>query len=245
MIFFIPIILQALLIIHVYKTGRDRFWIFILIFVPFAGGLAYLAVAILPDLVHSSSVKAAHQNINKAISPNRELELLQSKAARTPTLENIRALGEEYLRRGNYGSAIDSFKQCLQGPFSDNVPVMTKLAWAYYESNQLEAADTLLNEIIQIQQDDQTAEVFMLHGNIKNKLGDFQNAEESFQAAAHKSSDLKYKFKYGKYLSDRGEVERANVIFHQIFLSYETMPAYSRKFNRKWINLVKDEIKKT
>jgi hypothetical protein len=43
-----PLALQLLLIIHVIKTGRNTLWIFLLIFVPLVGGLAYLIVEVLP-----------------------------------------------------------------------------------------------------------------------------------------------------------------------------------------------------
>jgi len=35
-------LLQLLCIIHVVRTGREQFWIYIIIFVPIAGGVAYL-----------------------------------------------------------------------------------------------------------------------------------------------------------------------------------------------------------
>jgi len=41
--------IQILLIIHVLKTGRDRYWIWLLLFLPLIGGIAYLVVEIIPE----------------------------------------------------------------------------------------------------------------------------------------------------------------------------------------------------
>ena len=41
--------IQLLLIIHVLKTGRDRYWIWLLLFLPLIGGVAYLVVEIIPE----------------------------------------------------------------------------------------------------------------------------------------------------------------------------------------------------
>jgi hypothetical protein len=53
----IPLLLQALLIIHVIKTGRSTSWIYLLIFIPVAGGIAYLVVEVLPDLFNPRRYK--------------------------------------------------------------------------------------------------------------------------------------------------------------------------------------------
>src|SRR5688572_1932097 len=42
-------VLQLALIIHVYKTGRPFWWIYILFIAPAIGGIAYLLLELLPD----------------------------------------------------------------------------------------------------------------------------------------------------------------------------------------------------
>ena len=55
----LPYIIQALLIVHVIKTGRNQLWIWVLLFVPVGGGLAYLAVEIIPELFRSRTAQRA------------------------------------------------------------------------------------------------------------------------------------------------------------------------------------------
>ena len=42
-------LIQLALIIHVLKTGRSRYWILMLLFMPAIGGLAYLVIEIIPE----------------------------------------------------------------------------------------------------------------------------------------------------------------------------------------------------
>ena len=42
--FIFSIVLQVLLIVHCIKTGRNTIWIWVLVFLSYAGILAYLAV---------------------------------------------------------------------------------------------------------------------------------------------------------------------------------------------------------
>ncbi|MEJ0008406.1 MAG: hypothetical protein WDM77_19110 [Steroidobacteraceae bacterium] len=49
----LPIILEVLLVIHVLKTGRNTLWIWLIIFLPMAGGIAYVIVELIPELSRS------------------------------------------------------------------------------------------------------------------------------------------------------------------------------------------------
>lgn len=243
--FLLPILLQVLLIIHVVKTGRDRFWIYILVFIPLAGGIAYFIIEILPDILRSSATRNTVQEVSRAMNPNKEFEAVSRRAEMSPTVENISLLGLEHLKRKNYTEAEACFKRCLNGPFSDSIPIMTNLAETYYASGQFGEAETLLNEITTLQGEDVTAEIMLLHGNVKAALGNYEAADSLLRQAASRASDLKYKYWYGRFLSQRGDSARANDFYNQILISYENMPKYSRKFNRRWVDLVKQELQKT
>ena len=46
---FLSILVQAGLIVHVIKTGRNMLWIWAIALLPLVGSLAYVAVEVLPD----------------------------------------------------------------------------------------------------------------------------------------------------------------------------------------------------
>ena len=53
----LPIILTVLLIIHVIRTGRNTLWIWLIIFLPLAGGIAYTIVELIPELSRSRTLR--------------------------------------------------------------------------------------------------------------------------------------------------------------------------------------------
>jgi hypothetical protein len=63
----VPIIIQVLLIIHVIRTGRNQLWIWVLLFLPLAGGIAYLAVEIVPQLFRSRTAQRTARGLKKAM----------------------------------------------------------------------------------------------------------------------------------------------------------------------------------
>jgi len=42
-------LVQIALVVHVLKTGRNRYWIMMLLFMPLIGGIAYLVIELLPE----------------------------------------------------------------------------------------------------------------------------------------------------------------------------------------------------
>jgi hypothetical protein len=239
----IPIIIQILLLIHVAKTGRDRFWIYILIFIPIAGGVAYIFVELLPEFFNSRTIRVAHSNLNQVMAPDKEFDILKSRVALSPTFENSKMLGDEYLKRKNYSEAIELYTSCLEGIYSEDIDVMFKLAKAFYGFTKYESAISILSNISSIQKDNIRPDVLLMHAEIEYKLGNLSRASELFQSAANRGSDFEYQYRYGKFLLESGDTSQANIQFQQIMDMYATLPSYSRKQNRKWINLVNEEIR--
>ncbi len=53
--FVLSLVIQALLIIHVIKTGRNTIWIWVLALLSYAGVIAYVAAELIPELLRSRS----------------------------------------------------------------------------------------------------------------------------------------------------------------------------------------------
>ena len=65
----LPIILEVLLVIHVIKTGRNTLWIWLIIFLPMAGGIAYFIVELLPEILRSRTLQATRRSVKLALDP--------------------------------------------------------------------------------------------------------------------------------------------------------------------------------
>ena len=61
--------IQLALIIHVLKTGRSKYWILMLIFMPLIGGLAYLVIELLPEFTGSIKGQRAVRTVKQQWPP--------------------------------------------------------------------------------------------------------------------------------------------------------------------------------
>ena len=84
--------IQALLIVHCLKTGRNTLWIWVLMLLPLAGPLAYLVVEVLPELSRSRGATRAARGMRRVIDPGRDLRRLE------PGLQQPRDLVRDHAR---------------------------------------------------------------------------------------------------------------------------------------------------
>jgi hypothetical protein len=148
MIFAIAIqLLQLLLIIHMIKTHQESFWLYLLIFVPGIGGLAYLIVVVLPDLRTSRHTRQVVQKIDQRVRTNRRLKELEQTLAIADTVANRINLADAYMEHGNYTQAVDYYQQCLQGIFKNDRTITTKLLRALFYAAQYEQALALAHRL--------------------------------------------------------------------------------------------------
>ena len=103
----LPILFQVALVIHIVKTGRNTLWIWLVIFVPLVGGLAYFAVEILPELMGSRSAKRAASGLRKTVDPHRDLRQASQQLAVNDSVDSRRRVADQLLERGRFQEAMD------------------------------------------------------------------------------------------------------------------------------------------
>ncbi len=67
-------------IVHGIKTGRNQIWIWVLVLLPYAGILAYVAAELLPELLNSRTTRRTMRDVKKALNPEADLRQLAQRA---------------------------------------------------------------------------------------------------------------------------------------------------------------------
>ena len=103
----ISLIIQIALVVHIVKTGRNMTWVFIVIFVPLVGSIAYFIVELLPELSGTRTARSLKRNISEAVDPNKDFKSASQRLALADTVQNSMTLAAECLARGKYGQCFD------------------------------------------------------------------------------------------------------------------------------------------
>ena len=234
-IFMLPMIVQALFIIHVIKTGRSTSWIYLLVFLPFAGGIAYLVVELIPSMFNRRSVDRAVESIGDFWRPGGRIERMEDLALHSPTFKNVSALGDTYLDLGRYADAARVYRGCLKPPFENNDVYLYKLAFAYYKRVEFEKADEVMEKISLIGLGKLKAQEKLLRGKIFEGMERWDDAKKFYHDASLKSSDLSYRFEYGLYLKRTGDLQGSKVEFDEVSNLFRRLP---RAFQRQYRDMM-------
>ena len=139
----LSIVIQAGLIVHVIKTGRNQLWIWVLILVPGGvGALAYLAVEILPDLLRSRTAQRTARGLRRAMDPGAQLRRYEDEARVTGNVAARQRYAAELARHQRYDEAIAQYTQALSGLYEHDPDLMLGLAQAQFAKGDARAART-------------------------------------------------------------------------------------------------------
>ncbi|MBN1520086.1 MAG: hypothetical protein JW923_08350 [Spirochaetales bacterium] len=143
----VPYAIQLLCLIHVIKTGRDSYWIWIIIIIPYAGGLAYMLIELLPSLVSSNRIRGLAGSLMDSFNPGRKLADARQQAAFTPSQGNKLQYADALAIHGEWGKALDLYTSCRTGIFKDDPELCYKVALALHRLGRHAEALTELDRL--------------------------------------------------------------------------------------------------
>ena len=105
---FLDIAIAIFFAVHAVRTGRQMYWIMILIIAPFLGSLIYFFAEYLPEIRHSNVARKSARVVKSIVDPNRELRearlgVRTHAHRRQPLAPGRGAAGARRLRRGGAG----------------------------------------------------------------------------------------------------------------------------------------------
>jgi hypothetical protein len=132
----VPIAIQVVSVIHIMRTGRDRTWIYVVVFLPLVGSIAYFIVEILPDLISGRSARKVRTEVARIVNPGGKLRGLQTRLDFSPTVENRMALAKACAETGEYVKAAELYRDCLDGIYKDDPHIMSRLSRSLQSSGE-------------------------------------------------------------------------------------------------------------
>ncbi len=159
----LPLVVQALLIVHVIKTGRNQIWIWVLALLSYAGIIAYVAAELLPELLNSRATRRTVRGVKKALDPEAQLRQLAQRAEIGGGVDARQRHAEELLRLGRHEEAVEEYRRTLQGLYEHDPNLMLGLARAQFGARQPAEARTTLDALIRHNPDFRSADGHLLY----------------------------------------------------------------------------------
>ena len=243
MIFFLlHLLIQALLIVHVIRTGRNTMWIWAIGLLPAAGPLAYVAVEILPELFRSRGARRASSRVKRMLDPDKALREASAAVEVSSNVDARRKLAEQLFQRGEFARAIEVCTQGLRGVFEHEPTLLLGLARAQFAAGHFSEARDALARLRQHNTGLESPEVGLLYARCLQGAGDLAEAEREYAAIAPAYPGAEARLRYAQLLKHMGKSQEAQSLLRDLLQSAKVAPSHYRRAQAEWLRLAEREL---
>ena len=235
-ILILSIAIQAGLIIHVIKTGRNQIWIWVLALLSYAGIIAYVAVEIIPDLFRSRTAQRTARGFKNVLDPQADLRRYENEARLTGNVASKQRYAEELSRRGRHDEAIAQFREALTGLYEHDPNLMLGIARTQFAKGDAAAARTTLDDLIRLNPDFRSPDGHLLYARALEAEGNFKKALEEYQTLAPSYPGAEAAVRYAQLLQSQGRREEAQKVARELLEQSRIAPAHYRRAQRTWLD---------
>jgi hypothetical protein len=234
-------VLQLALIIHVLKTGRNRFWILILVFMPLIGGLAYLVIELLPEFSGSITGQRAARQVRRTLNPGAELRHHEAAWQQSPNVDNSRRYAEALLEAGRAPEAQDVIGKALTGMFATEPTLLLLRAKIEFADGSAAQAIATLEDLQQHNPDFRSAEGHLLYARALEAETRVDEAIREYSSVSGYYPGVEARYRLALCLKANGNEAAADKEFKSILNDATLAPPHFRKSQKPWLDAVRKE----
>ncbi len=229
-------LIQALLVVHVIKTGRNFIWIWVLLLLPAAGPLAYIAVEMIPDFFRSRTAQRTARGFKKAMDPEANLRRFENEARVTGNVASRQRYAEELTRHGKHDEAIAQFREALTGLYEHDPNLMLGIARAQFGKGDAAAARATLDDLIRLNPDFRSPEGHLLYARALEEEGNTDKALEEYKVLAPSYPGAEAAVRYAQLLVAKGQREEAQKVARELLEQAKISPGHYRRAQKPWLD---------
>ena len=235
--YYLIIALQAFCVYHVINQRKDRWWIWIIIFLPVIGSLVYIASEVL-DLRNLGSVQNDLSNI---VNPGGRIKELEKQLEFSDTHQNRIALADAYLASGQAEKSIELYESSLTGLFEDDPHVNSQLISAYFHLGEYQKAIGKANNVTH-NKDFQKSRARLHYALSLEQIDQLEAAEKELKALDTPYAGHENRIAYGQFLIRHHKTDKAIAVFEEIISEYNHLNKMERRKVRPWVNQAQEAL---
>ncbi len=236
---------------HVIRNGKSPFWLVAMALIsftyPFATPLlwlAYLFIAVVPDMLRSAPARRLADNVVNAADPGRAYREKLREAELVGSVDSKRALAEECIRMGRFADAIELYESAMQGPLGAADPTLLKgLARAKMLSGDGAAAEGLFLKLKEVDPAAFDADAELDYARALAAQGKNDQAVAQYEKVVSRYPGEEARARFALLLESLGQQARAQALFKEILKSVQGAPSYYRSRQREWTAIARAHLK--
>jgi hypothetical protein len=238
----LSIALQIACAVHVVRSGRPLYWVWILFIGSYLAVIVYVVAAVIPDLRNDPRSRQAARTVLHTFDPERQRRMIKNRLEIADTVDNRRALAEECVRLGDYANAADLYRSVLKGVYATDAAFLLGLAQAQAGGEDFAGARTTLDTLFSTNPNFRSTDAELLRARVLEAQGDLDAALKQYSLLAASYPGEEARFRYGALLKQRGRFSEARTTFGDMLARAKHAPRYYRKKEKNWLDSAQREL---
>lgn len=237
----LTIALQVIAVVHLFRTGRSMIWLFVIIFLPVVGCLAYFIIEVLPSFGQNPAARRALSRARHAIDPNRGVREGSLNYERSQNIDSATRLAAELTKAGRHEEAIKICTEARTGLFEDDPKILLALANAQFAGGRHGDAIATLDYLREKNPGFRSADGHLVYARALDESGATARALEEYAALVNYYPGAEARVRQAMLYKKIGDKPRAAELFAALLKDARLAPKHFRRSEREWIELAERE----
>ena len=240
--FGLSLIFSILLCVHVVRTHRDMFWLWIILLFQPLGGLVYLFAIIVPELFRGPTARKVGRAARETLDPMRAYRDAKSAHDLSPTVHNQMRLAAAAAELGRHDEAEALYAQAMHGVHADDPALLLGRAKALVELGRPAEAMPLLERLGQDGNAGETPQATLALARAYEGLGRNDEAARAYEWAAPRLPGLEGIARQAAFLAHTGRKAEAADALAEIDRRLDRANPHFQREGRIWRDFAADAI---
>jgi hypothetical protein len=238
------LLIQVCFVVHAYRAGAPRYWVFVILAFPVAGCLAYYVLEVFLPSRHARATRAAARRMARALDPTRGLRERAESLALCGSIDNRTALAAECLAVGMVQEAVMLYRSCLVGAYENDPHLRFALAGALVEQGAWDDAEDAVARVRRDHPCHRPNEVRLLRARVLEATGETGTALGEYHELVPAFVGLEARVRYGLLLERLGRADAARAAFEEAIALAKRNPS-PIETEARWAKLARERLAAT
>ena len=242
----VSVLISFGMIAHCIKNGRNRIWIYVLVFTlwtPFIGSAIYACVEILPDLLRTRTSRRAMRGIRQTLDPEGDLRRAENEMMVSGNVAARQQYANELVRLGRTAEALTIYQNCLTGVFADDPKLLLGYAYAQFAANDPVGARTTLDHLIEKNPEFKSPDGHLLYARALEGEGNNEKALAEYATVVGYYAGAEACVRYASLLRRSGQQALARETLQALLDRAKYAPGHYRRAQREWLDEAQKELR--
>ncbi|HET8731383.1 MAG TPA: hypothetical protein VFM34_09780 [Moraxellaceae bacterium] len=241
--FLYGIVFQVACAVHCVKTGRQNYWLWVILMFSIVGCLVYFFVEMLPSLRYSRTMRRTRRTVTALFDPDRDLRESSASYAISNSVETTCAYAEQLINKGQMEDAIAIYGNARKGLFRFDPTLLVGLSHAYFATGRNDLCIETLDELMRHNPEYRDSDMRLLRAMALEAAGRDEEALREYESWGEHHPGPEARCRYALLLKKMGKEERAHALFNEVRLQAVNAPRHYLRQHKDWIDMALRECK--